>query len=215
MFHQFADDGAALRAIGTEDSDDGTVIGHGYAFQLCCMCKSHCICNIPVWYCTRNTALMAHQPSARSTWLERPEADRLAWNNFRKAAGAVIAQVDADLQQQLHVGYTDIDALIQLSVAQDRSMRMAALARSVSRSPSALTRLVDRLEDRGFVARTRHSSTDVSVAITPAGLDLLASAAPRILTLVDQLFWAPLTANERDTLASICDKLLATEPPDY
>lgn len=161
-----------------------------------------------------NTVHMSKRPSARATWLERPEADREAWNNFRRAAGAVIAQVDADLQQNLKVGYTDVDALIHLSVEADRSMRMAALARAVSRSPSALTRLVDRLEQKGFVERTRHSSTDVSVTVTPKGLDLLAEAAPRVLTQVEQRFWSRLTAEERDTLSSISKKLMETEPPN-
>jgi DNA-binding MarR family transcriptional regulator len=157
---------------------------------------------------------MATHQSAQTTWLARPEADRVAWNSFRKAAAGVIARVDADVQQHLQVGYTDVDALIHLSVADDHTLRMAALARAVSRSPSALTRLVDRLEDRALVERTRHSPTDVSVAVTQDGLALLAEASPRILALVDQLFWAPLTPGERDMLGAICLKLLEVEPPN-
>lgn len=152
--------------------------------------------------------------SAKSTWLARPEADREAWNNFRRAASAIIARVDADLQQHLKVGYTDVDALLHLSVANDNCLRMAGLARAVSRSPSALTRLVDRLEARGLLQRTRHSSTDVSVAVTPDGLDLLAEAAPRILVQVEERFWSRLTAQERDTLSAICRKLLEADPPN-
>lgn len=162
----------------------------------------------------RNTPVMSTRPSALTTWLARPEADRVAWNNFRKASVDIISRVDADLQQHLRIVYTDVDALIHLSVADDHTLRMATLARAVSRSPSALTRLVDRLEDRGLVQRKRHSATDVSVSVTPGGLDLLADAAPRVLALVDQLFWARLTARERDTLAVISRKLLDVEPPN-
>ena len=159
-----------------------------------------------------NTGGVIRRRSARQTWLARPEADRDAWNNFRKAAGAVIAQVDADLQQHLKVGYTDVDALLHLSVAKDQCLRMSALARGVSRSPSALTRLVDRLEQRSLVTRTRHSPTDVSVEITAGGLELLAEAAPRILGQVGERFWSRLTPGERDTLSAICRKLMDTEP---
>lgn len=155
---------------------------------------------------------MNERPSARSIWLSRPEADRTAWNNFRRAASSAIAHVDSDLQQHLRVGYTDVDALLHLSAAGDQCLRMAALARAVSRSPSALTRLVDRLEERSLVERTRHSSTDVSVAVTPEGLDLLADAAPRILERVEQRFWSRLTPDERDTLSAICEKLLEPDP---
>ena len=144
--------------------------------------------------------------------MTRPETDRDAWNNFRTAAGSVIAAVDADLQQHLKVGYTDVDALLHLSLAEDRSLRMSSLARGVSRSPSALTRLVDRLERRALVRRTRHSPTDVSVEVTPDGLDLLADAAPRILDQVEQRFWSRLTPAERDDLSRICRKLMDTDP---
>ena len=75
---------------------------------------------------------MTTQRSARSVWLARPESDRDAWNNFRKAATALIAHVDTDLQQHLKLGYTDIDALLHLSVASDHCLRMAALARGES-----------------------------------------------------------------------------------
>ncbi len=157
---------------------------------------------------------MSRNRSARSIWLSRPEADREAWNNFRKAAGSVIAQVDADLQQNLKVGYTDIDALLQLSSAEEHCLRMAPLARAVSRSPSALTRLVDRLEGRSLVERKRNSPTDVSVEVTDAGLDLLAEAAPRIIAQVEERFWSRLTPEERDTLSAICRKLMDPESPN-
>jgi len=157
---------------------------------------------------------MSARPPARSTWFTRPEADREAWNNFRRAAGALISAVDTDLQRHLNVGYTDIDALVHLSAADDHCQRMAPLARSVSRSPSALTRLVDRLENRGLVERTRQSATDVIVEITPDGLDLLAEAAPRVLAQVEERFWSRLSSDERDALSAICLKLIEGEPPD-
>jgi DNA-binding MarR family transcriptional regulator len=154
----------------------------------------------------------AHR-SAQSIWLARPESDRESWNNFRKAAASVISQVDADLQQNLKVGYTDVDALLQLSASDEQCLRMAPLARAVSRSPSAMTRLVDRLEERSFVERKRNSPTDVSVEVTETGLDLLAEAAPRILAQVEERFWSRLTEKERATLSAICRKLIDPDSP--
>ena len=161
----------------------------------------------------RNTLNVSTLESARSIWLARPEADREAWNNFRKAAGAVIAQVDADLQQHLKVGYTDIDALLHLASADEQCLRMAPLARAVSRSPSAMTRMVDRLEDRSLVERKRNSATEVTVEVTDQGLDLLADAAPRIIAQVEERFWSRLSPDERDALSGICRKLLESESP--
>jgi len=169
--------------------------------------------NLDHYSCICNTCPMATDIATQTGWLALPEADRVAWNNFRKAAVGVIAQIDADLQEHVQIGYTDFDALIHLSMADDRTMRMADLARAVSRSPSALTRLVGRLEDRGLVRRTRHSATEVNVTLTRRGMVLLAKAAPRHLALVDQLFWAPLTRAERVSLGGLSGRLLEVEPP--
>ena len=161
----------------------------------------------------RNTGGVCAIPSARSIWTARPEADRDAWNYFRKSAELLIAQVDADLQHNLGLGYTDVEALLQLSSADEQCLRMAPLARAVSRSPSALTRLVDRLEDRELVQRTRNSPTDVTVEVTEAGLDTLAEAAPLIIAQVEERFWSRLTQEERDSLTAICRKLLGPYSP--
>ena len=161
----------------------------------------------------RTTWDMTTHRAVQTDWLARPESDRAGWNHFRAAAVGVIARIDADLQEHVQIGFTDFDALIHLSMAQDHTMRMAELARAVVRSPSALSRLVARLEDRGLAERTRHSATEVSVTLTPVGLDLLATAAPRHLALVDRIFWAPLTPSERDTLGDLSRRLLECEPP--
>jgi DNA-binding MarR family transcriptional regulator len=151
---------------------------------------------------------MTTQTPAMTTWLAIPEADREAWGGFRRAAVEVIARLDADLQEHLGLGYTDFDALVQLSIAESGRMRMADLARAVSRSPSALTRVVGRLEDRGLVTRTRLHRTEVIAVITPAGHDLLAAASPRHLALVDELFWSPLTPAQRGQMGRLSQRLL-------
>jgi DNA-binding MarR family transcriptional regulator len=144
--------------------------------------------------------------------MERSNAERAAWNAFRRAAGALIARVDVDLQTNLDVGYTDVDALLQLTNADGGCLRMASLARAVDRSPSASTRLVDRLEARALVGRERRSATDVRVEVTDEGRALLAEAAPRIVEQVAAHFWSKLTAQELETLTAICAKLTEVDP---
>lgn len=148
-----------------------------------------------------------HRP-AHADWLRRPEVDRESWGTFRTAAAAILAQLDADLQLRHGIGYADFDALVQLSLVDPGGTRMADLARAVHRSPSALTRLVSRLEARHLVERHRRCSTDVTVTITADGLALLAEAIPAHLDLVDQLFWAHLTVPDRETMGRLCGSLL-------
>lgn len=159
----------------------------------------------------RNTDAVTAPAGARSPWLDRPAADRDSWNAFRAAAGAVLAHVDAGLQREFKVGYSDVDALLHLATASEDCPRMASLARAVSRSPSAVTRLVDRLERRRLVRRTRHTPTDVSVSVTREGLDMLTRVSPRALGLVEERFWSRLDPHERARLAEICRKLLDSE----
>jgi len=160
------------------------------------MCNTHCVTSSGV---------------AQSTWDALPQSDRFAWLTFRKAAVELIAVLDADLQTHVDIGFTDFDALIRLLNAPDHTMRMADLARAVSRSPSALTRMVGRLEARNLVTRNRHSATEVTVAITEQGLSLLDEAAPRHLQLVGQLFWSPLTSAQRIQLGGLCQRLVEAE----
>ncbi len=151
---------------------------------------------------------MPDDAPVHSDWTRRPEVDRESWGNFRGAAAAILAQLDADLQQRHGIGYADFDALVQLSLADPGGTRMADLARAVHRSPSALTRLVSRLETRHLLQRYKRCSTDVTVTITADGMALLAEAIPAHLDLVDRLFWAHLTVPDRGTMGRLCGAIL-------
>jgi DNA-binding MarR family transcriptional regulator len=141
-------------------------------------------------------------------WLSLPESDRRSWTSFRRAAVEILAALDADLRSQAGICFADFDAMITLSAADGATMRMADLARAVSRSPSASTRLVGRLEKRGLVSRSRSAATEVDVSLTAEGYALLARVAPRHLGLVDRLFWSRLAPEQRDGLGGLCEQLL-------
>jgi DNA-binding MarR family transcriptional regulator len=80
--------------------------------------------------------------------------------------------------------------------------------RLTSRAPD-VTRLLDRLEDRGLVARTRAGDDRrLSLStITPAGLQLLEAMAPEVRR-VHERFADRLTAAELRELDRLCDALL-------
>jgi len=146
-------------------------------------------------------------------WLRIPAADREAWTWFRHAAAMVIAHLERDLRETSGIGYSDFDVLMQLSLVPGTTIRMADLARKVSLSPSALTRLVQRLERRGFVKRRSHRPTVVDVSLTAAGLQTLSHAAPPHLRSIDEIFWAPLTRNELTTLTATARKIATSARP--
>ena len=83
--------------------------------------------------------------------------------------------------------------LVQLAEAPERRLRMTELAAAVLLSRSGVTRLVDRLEKVGLVARCRVAGDGRGVAaeLTPAGLNRLRNAAPTHLAGVVRHFVRP------------------------
>ncbi len=114
----------------------------------------------------------------------------------------VTRRLEAELQAERGLSLADYDALVQLAVADDRRLRMSELAERVVLSRSGVSRLVDRLEAGGLVAR-RACPTDARgswAELTAAGLDRLRDAAPVHLRGVDAHFLSPIAATDREGL---------------
>ncbi|MFK4731445.1 MarR family transcriptional regulator [Agromyces mediolanus] len=101
-----------------------------------------------------------------------------------RTLAALHAMIELELERALGeaaglsvVEYTVLDAL-------DRQdgwhMRMQQLARAAALSPSATTRLVNRLEDRGLLTRVlcADDRRGIYTELTPAGRSLYDSARP-------------------------------------
>ena len=85
-----------------------------------------------------------------------PRADdpRLrGWIAFLRAYASVTRRLEAELHAERDLGLAEYDALVQLALADNRRLRMSELADRVVLSRSGVSRLVDRLEAAGLVAR--------------------------------------------------------------
>src|SRR5512142_2521583 len=78
-----------------------------------------------------------------------------AWRRFLTLHRRIVDAIDRDLQRSDRLPLLSYDVLIELYEAPGRRLRMAELARRVVLSRSGLTRLVDRLEADGLLARDR------------------------------------------------------------
>ena len=76
-----------------------------------------------------------------------------AWRGFLRAHAHVIRRLESELEYEQSMPLANYDVLVQLAEAPDHSLRMSELASSVLLSRSGLTRLVDRLERGGLLAR--------------------------------------------------------------
>ena len=88
-------------------------------------------------------------------------------------------------------------------------MRIGELAAQAYSSRSGMTRRIDRLVDEGLVTRanSEFDGRGVVVALTAAGIDRLAEAAPAHLRRVSEIFVERLTDVELATLANALAKV--------
>ena len=113
----------------------------------------------------------------RAEWLTVDQQH--AWRALIEFCGRLLDGMDADVARFGLTG-PDYEVLVHLSEAQEDGLRMSELASRVLVSKSRLTYRVDRLEERGLVVR-EPCETDrrgFIARLTPAGLDMLAEAAP-------------------------------------
>ena len=76
-----------------------------------------------------------------------------AWRGFLRVHAALVHELDRELEETHGLPLTHYEVLLYLESAPGHRLRMAELASSVLLSQSGVTRLVDRLERDGLVAR--------------------------------------------------------------
>lgn len=140
----------------------------------------------------------------------RPTRDQLtAWRSFLRAHARIIRSLETELlaEQQLSLGAYDV--LVQLAEAPDRRLRMAELADAVLLSRSGVTRLVDRLERAGLVARERVAGDGrgVVAALTQQGLDTLRTASHTHLAGIVRHFVVHLDPDQLQQIGQLCGHL--------
>src|SRR5690348_716328 len=108
------------------------------------------------------------------------EGQLAAWRAFLNAHAAVIDRIEREMAAAGVLPLGLYDVLVPLSEAPDRRLRLHELASRVVLSRSTLTRMVDRLEAAGLLARER-VATDrrgAYAVLTEAGAQALREAWP-------------------------------------
>ncbi|MGX7682053.1 MarR family winged helix-turn-helix transcriptional regulator [Jatrophihabitans sp. DSM 45814] len=112
------------------------------------------------------------------------------WRAVMRIVKVLPRLLDSDLVRGAGLTASEYTAIMHLSEAPNRELRMAYLAKATDLSASRITRLVDDLQSRGLVTKTASSSdTRGNVArLTPAGLAKLKAAWPVHLESVRRSF---------------------------
>jgi DNA-binding MarR family transcriptional regulator len=144
----------------------------------------------------------AGEPAGATLATRVPDPRLSAWRTFLHAHARLTRRLDEELRAAHGLSLPEYDALVQLAGAPGRRLRMSVLADRVLLSRSGITRLVDRLEADGMVARTA-CTTDArgaEASLTHAGVDRLRSASRTHLDGVRRYF---LEAVDPDDEAAI------------
>lgn len=144
-----------------------------------------------------------------------PDSAMLAWRRFLVAHCAIQREMDAELRAEHGMTINDYDALVQLSSAADRRLRMSALADHVVLTRSGMTRLVDGLVREGLVERVScGEDARVSYAqLTDQGAERLAAARCTHHRGIRRAFSDHFSEAELDQLASLLGKLPSAALP--
>lgn len=107
---------------------------------------------------------------------------------------ALVGTVGRDLEEVSELPLSSFGILLRLARTPGRRLRMTELAGQAALSTSGLTRLVDRLEEVGYLCRQPCSSDRrASLAVlTDLGADVVAKALPSHLESLERAMVEPL-----------------------
>ncbi|SDL37125.1 MarR family winged helix-turn-helix transcriptional regulator [Streptomyces indicus] len=131
------------------------------------------------------------------------------WGRMLRVTNLIRAKARADIDGASGLPGEHFEVLLRLARHPGASARMTVLADEMSFSSGGFTRLVDRMEKEGLVARAPDPADRraVRATMTQHGADLLDRAlvvhAPRL----HGYFLEPLSAQERKVLAKVLGRL--------
>jgi DNA-binding MarR family transcriptional regulator len=122
---------------------------------------------------------------------------------------AVTRALNAQLVADHGLTINDYEALLHLARAEDRRMRRVDLAERLILTASGVTRLLDGLEEAGYVDRASCASDRrVTYAVlTESGLAKLREASKSHVADIREIFETRFNAEELDQLVALLDRL--------
>lgn len=102
------------------------------------------------------------------------------WRTLAALHGLIESELERALGGEIGLSVVEYTVLDALNRQDGWHMRMQQLARAAALSPSATTRLVNRLEDRGLLTRIlcADDRRGIYTELTPKGRDLYGQARP-------------------------------------
>lgn len=137
--------------------------------------------------------------------------DKAAFGGWLWAAQRVTKAIEADMPEWMP--FEQYDVLVRLELEPDGRLRLSELADSVVISRSGLTRLIDRLEAKGWVER--HTCPEdrrgAFAALTAEGRAMREKAWPYLEKAIETHFRASLTTEDVEAIVALVHRLTGEE----
>jgi DNA-binding MarR family transcriptional regulator len=142
--------------------------------------------------------------------MANPTPAILTWRNLHLADTAVCDALNARLAEKAGCSLIEHDLLAWLAAAPGKRLRMLDLATRLRITPGGLTRIIDRLVDRGWIQRDRPADNrrEVYATLTPAGAAAHRTARVVYGRVIQETFARHLDEHDLITLGRIAHKLL-------
>ena len=136
------------------------------------------------------------------------------WATLHRAHAQVMAALGRRLESERGVSVLEHGSLFELNSAPRRRLRMAQLAERLGLTPSATTRLVDRLEERGWVRRESppENRRTIDVLITTEGRRAYVCNNRPFTAAVDAAMTARMSGEEMTLLIGLLGRLCRARP---
>ncbi|MDJ0663360.1 MAG: MarR family transcriptional regulator [Acidimicrobiia bacterium] len=126
-----------------------------------------------------------------------------------EATRRVTRVIEASLREHHDLGMAEFEAMVRLGRSTDTQMSMSDLAGQMVLTSGGVTRLIDRLNARGYVERV-YCPSDRRVhwaQLTDAGVAKISLALETHLADLDDHFFAVMSPEDREVAVAIFERL--------
>lgn len=134
--------------------------------------------------------------------------------NARTAVGYLLRRTLNLLQPRMEAAFTDheftfVQWCVLMQLRDGLANRAADISRNLNHDSGALTRIIDQLEARGMIERTRSTEDRriVELALTPRGREALETVIPSVVGQVNDLF-GDFSREEMGTLVRLLNQMI-------
>ncbi len=152
-------------------------------------------------------------PDATPPWLTDDQTR--AWIALASTLVWLPAALDEQLQRDAGISHVEYTVLSWLSMQPSRSARMSDVAALANVQLSHLSRIASRLEERGWLSRSRdpRDGRATLATLTSEGWDKVVATAPGHVEEVQRLVFGVLSAAQVTQLQTICESIVHAARP--